>query len=102
MNVPGSPSVLRAMSSTAALLIAALVCATPPSDEDAVRKTFADYKAALYHHKGKAASALVDSNTLKYFDRLKRLAVDADSATLHREPMMNRLFVARMRHEIDP
>jgi len=90
---------------TAALLSAALIrTATAevvaPTEESAVRHTFEAYAAALAGKDGKAALALVDAATISYNAGLLEHARSSDKQVLDGLPMVDRLAVLRIRHEI--
>jgi len=90
---------------TAALLSAALIRTASaevvaPTDESAVRQTFEAYTSALVGKDGKAALALVDEATITYNAGLLRHARSSDKKVLDGLPMVDRLAVLRIRHEV--
>lgn len=70
--------------------------------EEAVRRVFADYKAALVQGDGEAAVALVDAATLRYFEELRDLALTGSEEEVRARSFIERLLVVSMRHELGP
>ena len=69
----------------------------PKDDVADIRNTFNNYVQALTQGEGKTAAALVDSNTLSYYDRMLEMARAADSVEVSRADLMDKITVLGLR-----
>ena len=83
LTVLGAPAVTRAAD-----------------DADAVRSAFKAYQQALLEKDGAAAAAIVDRGTVEYYQRMRDLAVGGKPADVKKLPLMDKLIVLRMRHQV--
>ena len=65
------------------------------ADAATLRRVFKAYKEALLNADGETAVRLVDRETLTYYDRVKRLALEGDSETVHAQSFIDRLLIVR-------
>jgi hypothetical protein len=65
-----------------------------------VRAVFARYCRALKDRKGAAAAAEVDDATVRYYDGLRALALEAPEAKVRKLPIGDKLTVLRLRLEL--
>lgn len=72
----------------------------PEQDVEEIRACYDSYFESLKAGDGDKAAELVDSNTLKHFDRMLELARTADSATVSGLDAMDKLTVLSMRSQI--
>jgi hypothetical protein len=77
-----------------------LIGTSDTSELQAIRKTFESYKAALLAKNGQKAEPLVDRGTIDSYGELRRLALEGDAATVKKQPMIDRLIIVRMRHQV--
>src|SRR6478672_3779017 len=87
------------------LLAAALALSTPDAgtahaDEAAVLSAFKAYQTALLNKDGTRCVTLVDSGTIKYYQRMRDLAVSGRAAEVKKLDLMDKVVVVRMRHEV--
>jgi hypothetical protein len=68
------------------------------SDKVKVLETFTNYKSAILNDKGEAAVKLVDSRTIKYYDKMAQLSRDADSASIEEMSILDKLMLLSIRH----
>ena len=71
------------------------------SDEEAIRKAFADYKEALVGGDATAAVAQVDDSTLEYFEELRSLAAGAGEEAVRERSFIDRLLILSIRHSFE-
>jgi hypothetical protein len=83
-------------------LMLASCAPTPNPDEDAAVKCFYDYQKALLDKDGEAASALVDSSTIQYYDEILYKAIYANSEAFDQSNLMERVSIAMLRCRYDP
>lgn len=69
--------------------------------EEAVRTAFEQYRKALLERDGELASRTVDRRTLETYQRYLELAQTIDRAGLDALDLLAKLFVLRLRHELD-
>lgn len=69
-------------------------------EEEAVKNCFAQYKAAILESDGAGAQKWVDQNTLDYYQKMLKLAISADSATVAEASFMDRMTIFTARHRI--
>ncbi len=69
-------------------------------DQRAVRDSFAAYKAALMREDGRAAAPLVTEGTVRYYGRMRDLALKGQEAEVKQLSAMNKFIVLRMRHQV--
>ncbi len=82
------------------LLVAVAVHIPPAFADDAarIREVFAGYKAALVAGDGKAAAALVDRDTQRYFGELRQLSLSGTEPEVRGRDFIDRLLVVTIRH----
>lgn len=78
-----------------------LISWTALAQDDArvVREVFEKYKEAVLASKGDDAVKYVDTNTIRYFDRILNDVKTADSASLVRKSLVDRLMIFTIRHK---
>ncbi len=81
----------------ACLFLSACKDSGPRDDVADIRTTYADYVSALQAGDGTRAAALADSNTVAYYERMLALARTADSASVTRLNVMDRITVLGLR-----
>jgi hypothetical protein len=107
---PGRVPLLRhcARAAVLALLLVAVSAsaapiANPESPESpeaaAVKRGFAEYKAALKQRDGVRAAAAVSSNSFRYYDRMRRLALSAARDELEQLEGTERMLVLALRQQ---
>ena len=69
-------------------------------EQAAVRKCFADYKAALLAEDGAKAKSLVDKGTLEYYGKMKKLALEATATETRKLKVVDKIIVLLQRHMI--
>ena len=69
-------------------------------DAQEIRETFNDYKSAVLEADGATASALVSSETLDYYEDMRRIAVSAGPHEIGQQSLINKLFITRARLQI--
>ncbi|MFN2589894.1 MAG: hypothetical protein ABR518_03900 [Actinomycetota bacterium] len=91
---------LAVLSSSALLLVmSAAACSGSDAsgDEAQVRAAFRTYKQAVLSGNGEAAAGVVTADTIEFYDRIRALALSADSEAVHGYSMINRLSIAAFR-----
>lgn len=73
--------------------------ATNP-EAKAVRKTFDDYKKAILAKDGDTAAALIDKETVDFYDKMLKLALTAPAAEVKKQSVVGRILILQMRHNI--
>lgn len=68
--------------------------------EQAIRTTFEAYKAAVDAKNGEKVTALLDKETLEYYQELLQHTREADSSLLVTLPLSERLTILRLRHRL--
>lgn len=81
----------------AAVWLATSGMAVAQEDRAAVDKAFEAYRTAILASDGAAALDAVDATTVAYYQEMLSLALEADSATVARRPMLDQLMVLAMR-----
>lgn len=71
------------------------------TEEEGIRTAFEQYRTALLERDGELASRTVDSRTLETYQRYLELAQTVDRAGLDALDLLAKLFVLRLRHELD-
>jgi hypothetical protein len=87
----------------AALLLA--IATAPASAAEAtaaVGRGFAAYKAALVKRDGARAVSAISSNSLSYYDRMRKLALSASRSELDALEGTERMLVLGLRHQAPP
>jgi hypothetical protein len=84
------------------LLVAASTSSAPITlaespEASAVKRGFAEYKAALKQHDGMRAAAAVSRNSFDYYDRMRKLALSATRDELARLEGTERMLVLALR-----
>lgn len=77
-----------------------LALAAQPAVVGDPRQAFQRYREALLAKDGPAAAAAVDRETLAYYARMRDLALAGDAGTIRRLPVVDKLIVVRLRHEV--
>ena len=72
------------------------------TSEEQVRAVFYRYKEALVSGDGVTAAALVDRETLDYFEEVRELALSGSAEQIRQRSFIDRLLIVSMRHEIAP
>jgi len=78
------------------------IATTPASAAEAtaaVERAFAAYKAALAQRDGPRAASAVSSNSLAYYDRMRKLALSAAKSELDELEGTERMLVLGLRHQ---
>lgn len=70
------------------------------SDPEEIRETFNDYKAGVLDRDGAAASSLISSETLDYYDDIRQLAATAGPKKIGQQSIANKFLVTRARLEV--
>lgn len=83
----------------AVLLIPTLTFAQQ-TEEQQVKKTFDDYKSAILNDKGEEAVEKVDTKTITYYGDILEKVKTADSLTIDKLSLMDKLMVLIIRHRI--
>ena len=88
------------------VLASILILSTPAfADEEAavagVRRSFADYRAAILADQGDAAAELVSSASVEYFAEMQRLALYAGSEEVRSQSLVNQMQILAFRYRID-
>ena len=97
---------LRASALAAAAAIVTLAITSPAAaapaggDAKAVKATFKAYQTALLKRDGARAAAVMNRGTLDYYQRMRDLAVTGKADQVKKLPMLDKLMVIRMRHQI--
>jgi hypothetical protein len=93
---------MRFMHRRLALVLTALALTRPlrAGDAEDVRAAFDVYRAALLKNDGDACAAVVDRGTIAYYQRMRNLAVRGTSLQVRKLPIMDKLIVLRMRHQV--
>lgn len=74
--------------------------AQPESNDQLIKKSFANYKKAILEGKGAEASEWVDANTLSFYDRMLKISLYGDSAKVQNLDVLEKLTVLMVRHRI--
>src|SRR5262245_58253589 len=69
-------------------------------DATFVRACFEGYKKAILDQDGKTAVALVDDNTLKYYGKMRELALEGSANDVRQLSTVNKIMVLMLRHRI--
>ena len=72
------------------------------NEDDLVRASFSAYKSAILNDKGEEAVKYVDSRTIKYYDKILGLVKTADSTTVDRLGLMDKIMVLTVRSKVTP
>lgn len=105
---PGRKEFRLTALALAPVLASALAPGSMAQDEDTlvqaelVHGVFAAYKDALIRGDGDAAVALVDSETLRYYDVLRSLALHGSEEEVRGRSFIERLLIISMRHQLTP
>jgi hypothetical protein len=90
----------------AAAVILALAIASPAAaaaaggDVKAVKATFKTYQSALLKRNGTGAAAVMNRGTIAYYQRMRDLAVAGKPDEVKKLPLLDKLMVVRMRHQV--
>lgn len=88
----------RLLQFSAFLLCAAVAAPAAADSTAAVTRSFKAYKSALERRDGSAAAAMVSSNSLAYYDRMRDLALTAQRQHLSVLEGTERMLVLSLRH----
>jgi len=84
-----------------ALAVASPIAAAPAGgDVKAVKATFKTYQSALLKRNGAGAAAVMNRGTITYYQRMRDLAVAGKPDEVKKLPLLDKLMVLRMRHQI--
>lgn len=67
--------------------------------EIAVKECYSKYKTAILNDKGEKAARYVDSNTFAYYDKILKLVKSADSISVEKLSLVDKLAVLGIRHK---
>jgi hypothetical protein len=85
------------IASVLALAMTLPALALGAQDEEAVRRVFADYRAAILSGSGARAAALVSRSTVDYYEGLRQLALHGDEATVRARPPLDQVQILMFR-----
>lgn len=85
---------------TFVLLLISFIGFGQTEDEKAVRNCFSKYKKAILESKGAIAAQHIDKNTVKYYQRILDKSIYADSLSLAKSNILDRMTVLSSRHRI--
>jgi hypothetical protein len=74
-------------------------CASDPQHD--IRAAFTDYNAALARKDGRASADLVSADTVRYYQRMRDLALHADRTAMAKEPFVDQLTALSLRADVD-
>jgi hypothetical protein len=92
----------RLLAVAAAGLAIGAPAAAHADDAAAVKSAFKAYQQALLKKDGARAAAVVDRGTIDYYQRVRDLAVGGKAADVKKLPLLDKLMVVRMRHQVPP
>ena len=69
-------------------------------DQQAVRRCFDNYKAAILEDRGEDAVQYVDSRTIRYYEEILQLTKTADSAAIDTLSLLDKLMVFSIRYRL--
>jgi len=72
----------------------------PPTDEEQIKKIFQSFRSALTNGKGENAADLVSADTIERYQKQHDVAVSGDEATVKRLPIIDRMSVLLLRHQV--
>jgi hypothetical protein len=67
------------------------------ADDDAIRRVFARYRAAIEERDGERAAGLLDRETVDFYDRMHKAALDMPGDEVRARPLIERLTIVAMR-----
>ncbi len=70
------------------------------NQEDLVKEAFNNYKSSILNDKGKDAVNYVDTNTIKYYEKVLELVKNADRKEISSLSLLDKLMVVLIRHTI--
>jgi hypothetical protein len=82
------------------MLIVGLISCTPQDDliKNSIKQSYNDYINAINHKDYKLAYALLDSESIRYYDTILSLTKFAEKARLEKEDLMTKLSVLTFRY----
>jgi len=84
-----------------ALTLLIISCNNQTKDDQIdVKECFEGYKSSILASKGDEAVKWVDKNTLNYYDKMLKLSISGDSATVNNLGILDKLTVLTVRHRI--
>lgn len=69
-------------------------------DQKLVQKSFELYKAALQEENGEEAIKYLDKTTIDYYTKMLDLTKNADSLTIEKQTILDKLMIFSMRHRV--
>lgn len=78
----------------------ALVTIAKNDDQKLVQKAFELYKAALHDENGEEAIKYLDKTTLDYYTTILELSKNADSLTVEKQTILDKLMIFSVRHRV--
>jgi ketosteroid isomerase-like protein len=96
---PAAPEAGVAAPAPSALPAPAEIRGAPASapDDAAIRRVFASYRAAIERADGARAAALLDRDTVGFYDRMHKAALDMPGDEVRARPLIERLTIVAMR-----
>lgn len=82
------------------LLLIPMLTIARQTEEQQVKKTFDAYKSAILNDKGEEAVEQVDTKTIAYYGDILEKVKTADSATVDKLSLMDKLMILVIRHRI--
>lgn len=73
-------------------------CFAQKKQEKLIRETFEKYKSAILNDRGEEAAKYVDSRTMKYYSDIAEMVKSADSLSVSKLNIMDKLMVFTIRH----
>lgn len=71
------------------------------NQEDLVKEAFNSYKSSILNDKGEDAVNYVDTNTIKYYEKVLELVKNADRKEISSLSLLDKLMVVLIRHTIN-
>jgi hypothetical protein len=96
---PAAPEAGAAAPAPSALPAPTEIRGAPASagDDDAIRRVFASYRTAIERADGDRAAALLDQETVGFYDRMHKAALDMPGDEVRARPLIERLTIVAMR-----
>ncbi len=73
-------------------------CFAQKKQEKLIRESFEKYKSAILNDRGEEAAKYVDSRTMKYYSDIAEMVQSADSLSVRKLNIMDKLMVFTIRH----
>lgn len=81
-------------------LFAAVTALAQSSEADQVKACFRGYKSAILEKKGAVAAKFANQNTIDYYEKMRRVSLDADSAKTEDLELLDKILVLVVRHKL--